>query len=236
MATDKENWEKYIRNNPTNNISIEEKYLINNREVVSAKYLQQIWGVSDRTIRNYIDQKMPFLEEHSTGRFKIFDLLECFTWRMNNIDMAKSNVSNIQQKEAEKSDTEALVSKANRDKIIADAKKATHEANIAEIKEKTAIGELISIEDVDKVTAEQAVLHKTDIINAEKILPTELENLSRGEIAQCLKKFNQDRLDNLDKLIQKDFDCDETLYEIIQEALNMLHKKSPKQIIEKIRS
>ena len=62
MATDRENWQSYIKQNPKNKIVIEEKYLLNNREIVSSKYLQQIWGVTDKTIRNYlVNNKNNFL-------------------------------------------------------------------------------------------------------------------------------------------------------------------------------
>lgn len=232
---EKKRWDDFIKKNPKINIEVQEKYLIKSREVVTSRYLQKIWGVTDKTIRNYVSDGMPVREE-SSPRFKLFDLIECVSWRMTQIDMGKSNVSGTQKKESNKEEVENLIFEANRDKIIADAKKAKHEASIAEIKEKTALGELISVEDVDKVTAEQAMLHKTDIINSEKILPSELENLSKGEIAKKLREYNQDRLDNLNKLIQKDFDCDETLYEIVKEVLKELNDNSPKQIINKIKS
>ena len=44
MASDQENWQLFIRQNPKTKIQIEEKYILENREVVSSKYLQQIWG------------------------------------------------------------------------------------------------------------------------------------------------------------------------------------------------
>ena len=59
MASDQENWQLFIRQNPKTKIQIEEKYILENREVVSSKYLQQIWGVTSKTIRNYITQGMP---------------------------------------------------------------------------------------------------------------------------------------------------------------------------------
>ena len=109
MASDKENWQLFIRQNPKTKIQIEEKYILENREVVSSKYLQQIWGVTDKTIRNYISQGMPYLIEQSSSRFKIFDLIECITWRMETINMSKSNVSKIQQRESEKETTKSDV-------------------------------------------------------------------------------------------------------------------------------
>ncbi len=234
MASDKENWQLFIKQNPKIKIKIEEKYLVDNREVVSSKYLQQIWGVTDKTIRNYITQGMPFLEE-SSSRFKIFDLIECVTWRMETINLAKSNVSKVQQKESEKESTESEVFEANRQKILADAKKAMFDADSAEIKYKTLKGELISIEDIDKAMAEQAVLHKTDLLNGEKVLPIMLENKDKAEIANILKENNQQRLDDLDKLINKEFKCEETLYEVVQEVIEQLHTKEPDELINKIR-
>lgn len=236
MATDKDNWQLFIKQNPKIKIKIEEKYLLDNREIVSSKYLQQIWGVTDKTIRNYVMQGMPYLIEQSSSKFKIFDLIECITWRMETINLSKSNVSKVQQKESESETTENEVFEANRRKIIADARKAEADASSAELKFKNLNGELISIEDIDKAMAEQAVLHKTDLLNAEKVLPIILENKSKAEIANILKGNNQKRLDELDKLIKKEFKCEETLYEIINEVINKLHHKEPDEIINKIRS
>jgi phage terminase Nu1 subunit (DNA packaging protein) len=236
MASDKENWQLFIRQNPKTKIQIEEKYILENREVVSSKYLQQIWGVTDKTIRNYISQGMPYLIEQSSSRFKIFDLIECITWRMETINMSKSNVSKVQQRESEKETTESEVFEANRKKIIADANKAEFDAKSAEIKYKNLSGELISIDDVDKAMAEQAVLHKTDLLNAEKVLPIILENKDKTEIANILRDNTQQRLDDLDKLIKREFKCEETLYEVIDEVINQLHHKEPVEIINKIKS
>lgn len=235
MATDKDNWQLFIKQNPKIKIKIEEKYLLDNREIVSSKYLQQIWGVTDKTIRNYIAQGMPYLEAQSSSRFKIFDLIECISWRMETINLSKSNVSKVQQKESESETTESEVFEANRRKIIADAKKAEFDANSAELKFKNLNGELISTEDIDKVMAEQAVLHKTDLLNAEKVLPIVLENKSKAEIANVLRTNNQKRLDELDKLIKKEFKCEETLYEIIEAVIDNLQTKEPDEIINKIK-
>lgn len=235
MATDKDNWQLFIKQNPKIKIKIEEKYLFDNREIVSSKYLQQIWGVTDKTIRNYLIQGMPYLIQESSSRFKIFDLIECITWRMETINLSKSNVSKIQQKESESETTESEVFEANRRKIIADARKAEADASSAELKFKNLNGELISIDDIDKAMAEQAVLHKTDLLNAEKVLPIVLENKSKAEIVNVLKTNNQKRLDELDKLIKKEFKCEETLYEIIEAVIDNLQTKEPDEIINQIK-
>jgi phage terminase Nu1 subunit (DNA packaging protein) len=235
MEAEDKRWNAYISQNPKVKIKIENKYLHESREVVTSRYLQQIWGVTDRTIRNYIKEGMP-VSDISSSKFKIFDLIECINWRMSQIDMSKSNVSKATQKENETESGEESVAKANRDKIIADAKKAIHEANVSEMKEKNMRDELISADDVDKAMAEQAVIHKTDIINSEKILPLILENKSSAEITQELVGHNSERIKELNKLIKKEFDCDETLFEIIQEVIEELKKSNPSKIIEKIKS
>jgi hypothetical protein len=103
------------------------------------------------------------------------------------------------------------------------------------MKEKNMAGELISIEDIDKAMAEQAVLHKTDIVNSEKIFPNLLENLEKSEIVKILKDQNQQRLESLDALIKKEFKCEETLYEVIIEVLEKLKEEEPIDIINKIK-
>lgn len=234
MATDRENWQSYIKQNPKNKIVIEEKYLLNNREIVSSKYLQQIWGVTDKTIRNYLAQGMPYLVEQSSARFRIFDLLECIAWRMESINMSKSNVSKVQQKESESEDSEGEVFRANREKIIADAKKATHESNIAEIKEKVARGEYISAKDSDRDKATQALMHISELYNDRKILPTMLADKTKEKIIELLVNHHKTRITTLQEVIEKEYDCDEDMYAIVAEVIEALKKESPKQIINRI--
>lgn len=234
MATDRENWQSYIKQNPKNKIVIEEKYLLNNREVVSSKYLQQIWGVTDKTIRNYVTQGMPHLEDQSSSRFKIFDLIECITWRMETINMGKSNVSKIQQKESDAEDSENEIFRANREKIIADAKKAKHESNIAEIKEKVAKGEYISALDSDRDKATQALMHISELYNDRKILPTMLAEKPKEKIIDLLVNHHKTRISTLQEVIEKEYDCDEDMYAIVSEVIEKLKKESPKEIINRI--
>lgn len=234
MSDEKKRWDDFRKKNPKIKIEVEEKYLLNSREIVTAKYLQKLWGVSDRTIRTYVNDGMPLLKE-SSHRFKIFDLIECISWRMTQIDLTKSNVSKQQEEESEVESLASRAAIANLTEQIDKAEIASEEKLIKIMKRKELEGSLISVDDVDKVSAEQAVLHKTDIMNAEKILPTILENLDKGEVAEALREHNQKRLDDLDELIQKEFDCDETLYEIVIEAINALQENNPQEIIEKIK-
>jgi hypothetical protein len=62
-----------------------------------------------------------------------------------------------------------------------------------------------------------------------------LENKEKAEIANILRENNQQRLDDLNKLINKEFKCGETLYEVVQEVVEQLHTKEPNEIINNLK-
>jgi hypothetical protein len=117
--------------------------------------------------------------------------------------------------------------------IIAKTISAEERATMDTLKRKALDGQLVEAEDLDKAMAEQAILHKTDKINDEKVLPTLLEMKSAGDIASILYEHNQERLAHFDKIINKEFTCTETLYDIIEVVLTRLSLgESPKEIVE----
>ena len=224
MASDKEKWEQFAKKNPKIKIDIQEKYLINNREMVLSSYLEKLWGVTDKTIRNYVNAGMP-VSEHSSARFKIFDLVECLSWRMNEINLSKSNVSKTQQKESETESIEKLIQDANKRKIIADANSAEHEETVKRVKAEVAKGNYVL----------QALVHVSELYNDRKILPTLLEQKTKERIIELLERHHSGRVSNLKEIISKEFDCDETLYEVCIEVLELLKILSPLDIIKKLK-
>jgi len=96
-------------------------------------------------------------------------------------------------------------------------------------------GEYISIDDVDKDMASLAVMMLASLKNSEKSLPSELENSSSEEILERLTTTHFAIIEKLDRLIKREFSCDETLYDIISASLDAIDSgKEPKEIIDAI--
>lgn len=78
-------------------------------------------------------------------------------------------------------------------------------------------------------------MHRTDKTNDEKILPIILENKSSSEISEILHEHNQERLEMYDKAIGRHFECEESVYEVTNMAIEKIAEgTSPKDIVEAI--
>lgn len=231
---------------------VEVRYFINKKWVGTKKDLVKEFNCADRTITRYIKQGMP---EHkqSTKEFKIFDMEECLAWKDRNINKeqskkTKKNSNNeIEDDEENFSDEESSIiwdslSNKQRHKIaenaaylrktIADADKSVSSARREQMKELEEEGLLVDANDIDKTMAEQAILHRTDKTNDEKVLPITLENKTAQEISIILHEHNQDRLDLLDKLVNKKLICSESFYDVAEIVIKKLLKNTPKEIIK----
>ena len=83
--------------------------------------------------------------------------------------------------------------------------------------------------------SELAVVHKTDKIHDENLLPILLENKNAGEIRSLLQEHNFERLEMLDKIVNKEFKSAETMYDIIEAVLqNLKSGTEPESIIKRI--
>jgi len=79
--------------------------------------------------------------------------------------------------------------------------------------------ELINMNDVDKSMSEQAIIHKQDLMNSEKSFPTMFANKSKAYINKEYRKFNDKRLGDLDKIIEKTFpNMKSSMYDLISIA------------------
>lgn len=188
-------------------------------------------------------------EELLVPQQAIYDLANVNAWRDENIDANNGRAAEKKRKallanaptpadEDLESDTPKLdngeKSYALRE-MIAKTTSAEEQATILTLKRKNLEGQLVEAEDLDKAMAEQAILHKTDKINDEKVLPTLLEMKPASEISKILYQHNQERLAHFDKIINKEFTCEETLYDIIEAVLaKMSLGGSPKEIVEAI--
>lgn len=112
----------------------------------------------------------------------------------------------------------------------AERRKKINDVRIGDIKIKKELGELIDANDTDKAMAELAVTLKSHLITSEKILPLLLENKTRAEIIKVLTDHNYDILKELSYVFNVEFDCDETLIDIIYAF--QTSKKEPLDVVE----
>lgn len=188
------------------------------RQVISSQELKTAWGISDMTLRRYIGLGMP-KHPASFKDFNIFDILECAAWRDNNISDRGAKPGKSRNPEDTDED-EGIVSR----KMKADADRAVSEAAISELKHQQLKGSLIEAETLDIAQAEMAVIYQTTYQNDKKTLPIQLEHKSSGEIREYLDSYYQNRMEDLDSLIHKEFpECNESVYEIMEVALKQLN-------------
>lgn len=233
------------------------------RRYVSRRDLRRIWGCTDEAIKGYVRKGMPQVDlialtaegverakklnpkyELSLPKMAIYDLAEVNAWKDNNVEI-KMSTKRLRDATAEVHEEDRLTDSDEENnpslkgyalrEIIAKTEQAEEQAKISTLKRKALEGQLVEAEDLDKAMAEQAILHKTDKTNDEKVLPTLLEMKPAGEIAAILYEHNQERLAHFDKIINKEFSCPETIYDIIEVVLTRMSLgESPKDIIEAI--
>lgn len=106
--------------------------------------------------------------------------------------------------------------------MIRDTLKTREEIKQKRIKTAEMKKELISVNDVDKSMSEQAIIHKQDIVNSEKSFPTTFANKSKEFINTEYRKFNDKRLKDLDKIINKTFpNMKASMYDLITLATKL---------------
>jgi len=232
-------------NNPEDNIIGVEVFFINNVLHVNRKFLEKYMPTTDQTMRNW--EKVGLrVSPYSFGRTKIYDLIYVLKWHKSNIDQEQSAKANRREGEGIPLDDEDQVLvqinkygnlplnqvpsvEADRRKSIAHVRKLLWQNDELE-------GKLISIEDIDKNMDTQARIHKTHMSMGEKNLPMLLSGKPIDEMEEIIHKYNQAQLDQLHSLMQKEYDSDETLSDIIDVALDLLSDgKNPKKIIKKMR-
>ena len=115
--------------------------------------------------------------------------------------------------------------------------KALRDIEKKEISNRKERGELISKDDVDKNMASVGGLLVASLINYEKSAPAELAMKPKQEIQQLIKNAHYDVMSELDKLVNQHFDCDETFYDVMAVALQVIQNgATPKDIIDKIKN
>jgi hypothetical protein len=218
---------------------------IGGRRYVTRRDLTRLWDLADGSLTRYIQKGLP-VSPLSKEKFQVFDYVEVVAWRNENIDLAagrnaKSNRTtsedhNDLDSENPKMSTEKeKASSLTMRQMVADTKRSEENALIAELKRKEAEKSLIPSSAAEEALAEQAVIHASNYAQDKKLLPVQIENLPRHDIRAFLDQHYAGRMSDLKSLISKQFECDETLYDIVSTTLEALKNgATPKSIVKAI--
>lgn len=215
------------------------KRFIGDKEVISRQELASILNKGDKTIQRYIKDGMPQHEKASRA-FQVFNLSEVIAWRDKTIDKtmsiktSKPQTTNIEV-DTENQDDELILTDDLSRKLKADADDAELKVKLNTIKLALAEGEVVDANDLDRAMSELAIVHKTDKIHDENLLPVLLENKDAGEIKKILQDHNKERLKMLDKIVNREFKSMETLHDIVEATLHQMKEGvEPESIIKRI--
>jgi hypothetical protein len=221
---------------------------VDGRRLVSRRDLRRIWACTDEAIKGYVKKGMP-KSELSVPSMAIYDLATVNAWREANVDSKRGMAAAKLRREKEEGLPPATSEDAEIDSVpggkslsqyaiaeaIAESERAVENATITKLKRQILDGSLIDSETLDITLAEQAVIYTTNYVNDKKLLPIQLEQKSRGEIRQFLDQHYSNRMSDLRLLIEKVYDCDESLHEVIQAILEaFIRGETPSKLIEVI--
>jgi len=224
---------------PDKKIVAHELYEIDGEILGGKKFVSSDMSVSERHITEW-EKKGFKASPLSLPRLKLYNIKDLRKWHKDNVDQkqSKRRNSDIIDGTEEKDEhnkyahlpiDEVPQVEAMRRKEIAALKKLLLQNDELE-------GRLVPADDLDRAMAEQAAMHISDKMNDEKTLPTLLENKSAEEISELLYEHNQEKVNMLKRIVQKEFVCDNTLYDIIFEILLKLEEDvNPDKIVEAIR-
>lgn len=218
---------------------------IGGRRYVTRRDLSRLWDLADGSLTRYIQKGLP-VSPLSKDKFQVFDYAEVTEWRNKNIDLAagRNAKSNRALPESDDLEDSASDSKPPLEKekasltmrqMIADTKRSEENALLAELKRKEAEKSLIPSSAAEEALAEQAVIHASNYAHDKKLLPVQLENLPRHDIRTFLDQHYAGRMSDLKGLMAKQFDCEDTMLDIVHAAVQAINKgRSPEDIIKVI--
>lgn len=204
--------------------SQETVYFFGDEMLVDRPFLQRLFGVTEGAVIKY-----GFKEKKRVKRKLFFDLFECKAWHDRNIKSGK-------REKPKDEDTEDNI--PEKDQSETELKRLTaYEVLLKKRKEnKIQDGEYISVEEIDKSMASLGATIKANLTNMEKASSSEMENRSSDEILKIMQNNNDELHDRLDTLINKEFKCDDTMYDVIAAVCDsLLDGKEPDEIIKKIK-
>lgn len=234
-------WERIGK---TYNVTTEIVRYIEGRRVVSSEELCDLWGIAIPTLRDYVSKKKMPKHECSEERFVVYDLAEVIAWRNENITPNHGNGILLSRKnellglipEMGDEDGQPTRKVDSLRKAAADADRAEEEALIATLKRKQLEESLIDADDLDIALAELATVYQTTYSNDKKILPVQLKGKTDGEIRKYLDEYYENRMSDLNRLINKSFPNGKaSMYEIISVVLERLDEGyTPDELLGKI--
>lgn len=199
-------------------------YFFDDLMLVDRPFLQRLFGVTESSVMKY-----KFKEKRKYKRKSYYDLFECKEWHDRNIKSGK--------REKPKEPSDAIKTIEEKDQDEGELKRRTaYEVLLKKRKEnKIQDGEYISVEEIDKSMASLGATLKANLVNMEKASSAEMENRSSDEILKIMQDNNDELHDRLDKLIKKEFKCNETMYDAITSVCDaILDGQEPDEIIKKI--
>lgn len=226
-------WEKI---STTCDLVVERVYRVDGRHLVTRRDLRRIWNCTDEAIKSYVKKGMP-KSELSITSMSIYDLEVVRAWRDTNVDSKRGRAVSKTKRDLEQGIEPDVPSSEGGGyavrQMIAESDKAVENAILAKLKRQELEGSLVESETLDIALAELAVIYVTTYVNDKKLLPIQLKNKSDGDIRKFLDQHYANRISDLDRLITKTFDCEETMYDIIQAVLTSLaNDKTPRGVIE----
>jgi len=222
-------------------VKLELKRFVDGREVVSKTELIKLLKTSAKTVQRYISKNMP-VHEKSIRAFQFFDIKEVMAWRDKSVDKVMSSKTakptDMDVEEDTELDEDGNPVKLNDmlRKLKADADKAELGVKLDTLKLAEAEGRVVDASDLDRAMSELAIVHKTDKIHDENLLPILLENKDAGEIKKLLQEHNFERLDMLDKIVNKEFKSVETMYDVVEAVLQQLKDGiEPESLVKRLK-
>lgn len=213
------------------------KRFIGDREVISKSELitEDRLDVSAKTVQRNVAKGMP-VHPCSIKQFQVFDWIEVLAW----VDGTVDKIMSAKTKKPKSSETEVDIDDDSvrtdmERKTKADADDSELKVKLNEIKLAEAEGRVVDADDLDRSMSELAIVHKTDKIHDENLLPILLENKDAGEIKKLLQEHNFERLEMLDKIVNKEFKSEETMYDIVEVMLQKLKEGvEPESLIKRL--
>ncbi len=203
-------------------ISAEVVYFIDKELLVPSTFLSKMFRVTSRTIQGW-ESKGFSPSTHSLPRLKLFNIDELKRWKKINISEKQAKGGNsgkgispeLTSFIPDGVDEYKDIPEHLLPKLELERRNEVEKLNKAKLSNDKLRGDLISIDDIDKDMATLATMFMSMLINFEKSAPVVLENLKKEEITPILEESHTEMLEKLDLLINKEFEGDDTLYDII---------------------
>ena len=185
--------------------------------------------------------KKGFKSSHySIKRFSLYNLNDLNSWRRDNIDEKKSRAGSKNPHASKASEPRGIGEfdhLEDKDVPKHELERRNEYEKLVKAKKNNDIlnEQYVSVDDIDKTMATLAGMLIASLTNFEKSAPTMLANKEQHEIVPILEDAHQNMMDKLSSLVAKEFKCDETLYDIINIALDKIHEGvEPSKIVKKI--